>query len=271
MPINKIKVQGFTLLEMAVVLGILTVLLSMLIMPMSAQRQTANLLKVRAELADIEEALYGYVITHGALPCPTFPGLGGQALDASASNCERSGTESFNGFVPATSLGLKGQLDCYGLLLDPWGQPYRYSVSSSNFSADAEADFVRPGEIRAEAQLAPNGLADIQANIRICGNASQACTGSTAAANLVADNIAAVVFSLGAHNQNLSATENENAGEASEAVSGACSSSTFGLAADRFFYQVPVNEQQGSEFDDEFIWVSPSILFSRMLMAGQLP
>jgi len=271
MPINKTKNQGFTLLEMAVVLGILTVLLSMLITPMSAQRQTASLLKVRAELADIEEALYGYAITHGALPCPTFAGLGGQALDASATNCERGGTEEFHGFVPATTLGLKGQVDCYGLLLDPWGQPYRYSVSSSNLSADAEVDFVRPGEIRAEAQLASNGLADVQANIRICGDGAQCCSNVTPVSTLVADNVAAVVFSLGRHNQNLSVTENENAGETNESVSGACSAATLGLAADRFFYHVPTNEQMGSEFDDEFVWISPSILFAKMLAAGQLP
>ncbi len=266
MPIK--KSQGFTLLEMAVVLAIFAALLGIMITPMSAQRESANIRKARAELADIEQALYGYAITNGALPCPTFPGMGGQAL-SSAGNCDRGGASAFHGFVPYQSLGLKGQVDCYGLLLDPWGQPYRYSVSGKD-TANGLADFTTPGDIRAELAAA-GSLSLIQPDIRICGDASSACNASTAAASLVADNIGAVAFSLGRHNQSLSATENENAGEASEAVSGACSASSFGLAADRFFYRVPVTEQTGNEFDDEFIWISPSLLYARMLAAGQLP
>lgn len=270
MSLKKIT-QGFTLIEMAVVLAILVVLLSMLVSPISAQRHTANLVKVRAELADIKEALYGYAITHGALPCPTFPGLGGRALDASVSNCERAGVAEFHGFVPTVTLGLNGQIDCYGLLLDPWGQPYRYSVSSSNFSSDDEVDFVRNGEIRAEASIANHALADIKPDIRICGDASQTCNASTNIASLVADNVAALVFSLGRHNQSLSEYENENAGEKNETVSAACSAPSFGLSNDRFFYSMPFNEQLGNEFDDELIWISSNSLYAKMLAAGQLP
>jgi len=33
-----------------------------------------------------------------------------------------------HGFVPVSSLGLVGRIDADNLLLDPWGQPYRYSA-----------------------------------------------------------------------------------------------------------------------------------------------
>ena len=256
------------MLEMVVVLAIFSTLLGMTITPMSAQQEMSRLRKARAELLEIEQALYGYAMTHGALPCPAFANMGGQAL-ASNGECSRSGADAYHGFVPYQSLGLKAQVDCNGLMLDPWGQPYRYSVSSHDTS-NGSADFVTPGDIRIEQNLAA-GLSHVEADLRICGDASIACNESTPAASLAADKIVALAFSLARHNRNLSEIENENAGEASEEVSGDCSTGELGLAADRFFFKVPLAEQQGSEFDDEFIWISSSLLYARMMAAGQLP
>jgi len=134
--INKQLQHGFTLIEMAIVLLILAALLSYTFMPLRAQLETAHIKEARGKLAEIEQAIYGFAIATGRLPCPTLPGQGGlsqpQPPGAACSNAI--------GFVPSVILGLKGENNCDGLLLDPRGGPNRYSVTASDAKAHAYDD-----------------------------------------------------------------------------------------------------------------------------------
>lgn len=247
--------QGFTLIEMAVVLTIIAFLISAAFMPLSAQRESNNIRQAREELKAIEEALYGFAIANGHLPCPTIPGNGGLADGGGAANCNR-----YHGFVPSTSLGIKGKVNCDGLLTDPWGNPYRYSITSVQ-STNGLDDFAVAGDMRAEtiAVLAPN--------LQVCRNPASAC-GSAPPADIMAGNAVVVVLSMGKHRTNLSALENENAGEGN--IGGGCVPN-YPIATDRFFYSTERIEIAGNEFDDILIWISPNILYNKMLAAGQLP
>jgi len=62
---------GFTLVEMAVVLVIAGLMLGGLLMPLSAQRAMKDYSEVKTQLEQIRDALYGYAIINGTLPCPT--------------------------------------------------------------------------------------------------------------------------------------------------------------------------------------------------------
>lgn len=252
------KEKGFTLIEMAVVMLILAFLLTSVFMPFSAQRETADIRKAREELKAIEEALYGFAIANGRLPCPTRPGLGGRG-DLNVAN---TACNNYLGFVPSTDLGISGNVNCDGLLLDPWGNPYRYSITDSNPDGDAEIDFVEQDEMRdvTVANLAPN--------LRVCRNRLTTCNAATLAADVVADNVVAVYFSMGKSWQNPSSLEDENAGEGGP-IPSTCGLSSYNIGSDRFYYSLDRIES-GVTFDDIVDWLSPSILYTKMLDAGRL-
>ncbi len=260
--INKQLQHGFTLIEMAIVLLILAALLSYTFMPLRAQLETANIKEARGKLAEIEQAIYGFAIANGRLPCPTLPGQGG------LSQPQPPGPACSNaiGFVPSVSLGLKGETNCDGLLLDPWGHPYRYSVTDNDFDGDGNDDFVVSNQLR-DANV---GIANATPDLRICRNLDAACSGGTVAADVIADDVVAVIFSMGTKSRANSATENENAGEGGTLAS-TCGLSAYPIGNDRFYYAASRREIAGQEFDDQLIWISPHLLYGKLLQAGQIP
>ena len=66
-----IYIKGFTLLEMAVVLIIIGFVIGALLTPLGAQRDLKDYSESKARLEQIRDALYGYAIINGKLPCPT--------------------------------------------------------------------------------------------------------------------------------------------------------------------------------------------------------
>jgi prepilin-type N-terminal cleavage/methylation domain-containing protein len=115
--------KGFSLVEMAVVLVILGLLLSGLLIPLSAQRDLKDYSDTRLRLEQIREALYGYAIINGNLPCPTT------TLDPSNnvsyghrdSLCPLTAT---SGFLPWKDLGVRE--------VDSWGTPRNLTSDSWN-------------------------------------------------------------------------------------------------------------------------------------------
>lgn len=63
--------QGFTLIELAIVLVIVTILVGGLAMPLSAQIQARRIAETRNTLAEAREALLGYAMTHPATSLAT--------------------------------------------------------------------------------------------------------------------------------------------------------------------------------------------------------
>ncbi|MDR1888305.1 MAG: prepilin-type N-terminal cleavage/methylation domain-containing protein [Zoogloeaceae bacterium] len=121
--------QGFSLLELAIALFILSLLLGGLIMPLAAQQQARQWRAAEHGLADIHAALLGYAVLHGHLPCPDWetgehlPGYG-VAID----HCVTP--PAGEGFLPFKSLGLENGRD-------PWGNRWRYRVDRKFASAAA--------------------------------------------------------------------------------------------------------------------------------------
>lgn len=65
------KNQGFSLLELAIVLIIVGLLISAFLAPLSAQRDLRDYSDAKEHLEKIRDALYGYAVINGQLPCPT--------------------------------------------------------------------------------------------------------------------------------------------------------------------------------------------------------
>lgn len=119
------KVQrGFTLIELAIVLVIVTILVGGLAMPLSAQIQARRVAETKRTLEEAREAIIGYAMTHPGtpatnrrLPCPDTDGDGNENRDGSGSFCAAE-----SGFFPWVDLGVAAQ--------DAWGNRLRYAIST---------------------------------------------------------------------------------------------------------------------------------------------
>ncbi len=115
---SKKYTSGFSLVEMAIVLITLALLIGAFITPLSAQLDQSKVTEARRDLAEIKEALLGYVAANGILPCPDNTGDG---LDDLCPNTSSGSTTGGN--LPWSTLGLKAT--------DPWGRAYQYRVNNA--------------------------------------------------------------------------------------------------------------------------------------------
>ena len=150
---------GFTLVEIAIVLVIIGLLISAFLTPITAQLEQSKNAEARRDLAEIKEALLGFAVINGRLPCPDIDGNG---IDDGCLNTNSSAITGGN--TPWVSLNTKQ--------LDPWGRRYRYVINN----AFSDTFLLTTAGTAA-------GL------IRIC--TSNACTGTEAS------NVPLVIFSTG--------------------------------------------------------------------------
>jgi prepilin-type N-terminal cleavage/methylation domain-containing protein len=113
--------QGFSLIEMAIVLVILGMLLGGLIMPLSSQREVSQRQATERQLQEIRNALIGYAQVNNRLPCPAASGAG--AAPSMAVACAPGD------FVPYTALGIRGTI-IGGNLVDVWQHPVHYRLAN---------------------------------------------------------------------------------------------------------------------------------------------
>lgn len=131
--------RGFTLLEMAVVLGIIALIVGFGLSLGDNALKSADRVEAQERLVTIQMALDNYAAAHGYLPCPYSRALV-PANDVTFGVENRSGTtctasgaglvsvsSTFIGGVPVRTLGLP---DSYAG--DPWGNKYTYAVSASH-------------------------------------------------------------------------------------------------------------------------------------------
>lgn len=246
---------GFSLIEMAMVLMILGLLLGGALSAVSVSTDNIRITNAKAQLQEIEEALYGYAQANGRLPCPADESGTGRADPETDAACNTD-----HGFVPVTTLGLRGSVNGDNLLLDPWQNPYRYSVSQ-----DASNYFTTTAGMSA---LFANAATILGAGT----NMLRVCDINTCAGVIAADAVPVIVYSMGSNWAELtassSADERKNAFGAT--VTGANSALVYNMptAANLDFVDAGFSEEN---YDDELIWLSPYVLFSRLIQAGQLP
>jgi prepilin-type N-terminal cleavage/methylation domain-containing protein len=105
--------RGFTLVEMAIVLVVLGLVASLLIAPLAMRAEASRRHAAEDMLDNIIEALIGFALVHGRLPCPSI-----EANPTSpAYGLEQGPPCSLNvpGYLPWRTLGLPAH--------DPWGNP----------------------------------------------------------------------------------------------------------------------------------------------------
>lgn len=107
--------RGFTLVELALVVGIVAILLGGLLVPLSRSIEQKAVANTQASLEAAQQALLGYALINGRLPCPDT-GTQGLASAADASGC----TTASVGRLPWATLGVQG--------VDGWGNRLDYAV-----------------------------------------------------------------------------------------------------------------------------------------------
>ncbi len=116
------KIRGFTLVEMAIVLTITGLLLVGGMKLMSSSSDTARYKETQNQLAEIKEALTSYYIQYGRLPCPDTD-MSGAELGIENPATPAATCSSQRGYLPHVTLGL-------GASGDAWGERFKYVVSS---------------------------------------------------------------------------------------------------------------------------------------------
>lgn len=245
--------HGFTLVELAVTLLILTVLAAMLLVPLSGREELRKRKASEATLADIREALIGFAIIHKRLPCPTRennPGAPAYGLEE-LPPC----TDATEGYLPWRTLGVP-PFDAWGAPRtntgDPWTGHWRYRVDRG-FSQDADISCPSPlwpisPSTRFETPItivdsAGNSLTSASSNS--VPNPGGKCPGEFTEDRRLP---AALVYSAGANG----IPDGENGSYESSGTI-------------RYQQDVP-----GVAFDDILIWIGKPLLIARMAAAGSL-
>lgn len=224
-------VGGFSLIELAVVIVIITLLLGSLLIPLATQIDNRRYTETEKQLAHIREALIGYALAKRHLPCP--------AKSASDGHEDRTGDVCTKrvGFLPWVTLGVTRH--------DAWNNLFRYSVTPSFANSDPDSYFAL--DTNGDIQIKASSTVDLTNNeipaiVLSHGKNGFGATSSTGTAR----------FTPGSW----TGDEQVNATDFDEAYVRVRTENT---------------AAPGGEYDDIVAWVSLNQLFARMVSAGRLP
>lgn len=257
--------EGFTLLELAVAIAVLALLLGALLVPLQTQVESRKFDETQRILEQARESLLGYAAAYGYLPCPADYALGSNGAEVAhtiatgdcAATVNAIGTPGvYIGYLPAVTLGFT-PADVQGYAVDAWGltqNRIRYAVSYTAVNGITNP-FTRTNGMRNA------GMSNILGTnlLSICNTSTgSTAAGCASAAATLTSNAIAVVWSLGPN----AATGNSNDQfENREALA----------VADRVFIMRTPSNVLNAEFDHVVTWISPPMLFNRLIAAGQLP
>jgi len=246
------RLHGFTLTELAIVLLIVALLIGGMMLPLAAQDDIRRTQDTQKVLAEAREALFGLAVATGRLPCPaTNVSNGLESFAVGGSQANGNCSNFYDGFLPAAQLGLS-PTDQNGLLLDGWGQPIRYAVWSGTIYATSNP-LTRTDGIKSATMT----LVAATTLLSVCATATGITGVDCGAAPSLTSRAPVLLFSMGKNGASGAAGVDEAA-------------NTNGNIVFVSHDPAPAGAANG-EFDDLVIWLSPNILFNRMVAAGKLP
>jgi type II secretory pathway pseudopilin PulG len=243
--------SGFTLVEIAMVLFIVVLLLGGLVPTITAQLEQQRTRETMNKLSEIRQALIGYALRTGTLPCParaqTPTGQSFSGVDAGNAIIPPCSGASAWGVVPWATLGTSET--------DAWGRRFTYRVTPDFADSIASATY---------GGCTPN-TTPTQASFGLCsvGNLTvKAASGG--GGTIVANSIPAIIISHGKNGtgawtpQGTQPTTTSSNNDEKDNI----------LHSSNLEY---VSHNQTPDFDDLVEWITPNILFNRMVTAGKLP
>jgi prepilin-type N-terminal cleavage/methylation domain-containing protein len=256
---------AFTLVELAVVLMIVGLLLSSLTYTLSAHIEQRARENTTRTLEQAREALIGFAITNGRLPCPASSASNGLETPAGGGDCANYN----DGFLPAVTLGFH-PTDASGYAVDGWGNRLRYAVARNIASCSGTSAVPH---FTARAALKQNGMSCLPSatELLVCKSSASVpapAPGSCGSAdNSVTNNgtVVAVVFSPG---KNFPTAQS-----AAAALAAGRNDEAANLDGNTVYISHPPapGGAMGGEFDDQVLWIPVGLLYGRLAAAGVLP
>jgi prepilin-type N-terminal cleavage/methylation domain-containing protein len=278
--------KGFTLAEIAVAMVIVALLLAGAIIPLRTQIDVRNTADTQRSMDAIKEAIIGYALANGRLPCPadgTIPAggvnSGTEQYNTTTGQCADSlGTAVTFGVVPWATLGVSET--------DAWGRRFSYYVVQtfadkiqlySNLPAVNPSDYNTPGQTPCNPAPMPTvssfalcTLGNLTVNTR---------NDSTHAATAIGSVLPAVIISHGKNGYG-AYTPGGLTLAAPAAGTDEAANATYSNGATTFYSRTPTPSASGCsdaaagpfcEFDDIIVMISTPTLAARMVNAGKLP
>jgi prepilin-type N-terminal cleavage/methylation domain-containing protein len=237
---DKHGMRGFSLLEVAVVMLIIVLLLGSILVPLSTQVEQKQVNDTQRTMDEIREALIGYAVSNGYLPCPAISATNGLE-DRTGGTCTGGKRQ---GYIPWQTLGISSS--------DAWGHLYRYSVTLTYANSTTLFSLTTTPDITIQTRNAAGVLTTLT----------------------TANSVSAVIIS---HGKNGYGSVNTNGTAQALPVNWPASNTdenTNATGTTSFVSRVAQAENTtgtGGEFDDVLVWLPRYTLANRMVAAEKLP
>jgi type II secretory pathway pseudopilin PulG len=216
---------------------LMSVLMSTLLSPLTAQVEQRQVADTQSALVQISDALMGFALANGYLPCPdrsTGAGAndGLEDLNPAATNCAVA-----EGNLPWATLGIAGT--------DAWGNFFRYRATST--FTDRANPF----------KLTNSGSITVQCPAAACGTTT-----------IYTNSAPAIVLSHGRNGHGAINSVSRTANPAPTSADELANSDGNATFTSRLLSAI---DAPTGEFDDQIVWLSTSVLLNKMITAQKLP
>jgi len=240
--------KGFSLVEMAMVLALVSSILALLVSGVGSFREQARYAETNLYLEEAKAALLSYALTHGYLPCPDTDDNGEQdtRLISEGAICARN-----RGNLPWIDLGLNE--------MTPWNARVFYAINQSvndSICTDAGQSVCYFENEKAPAfdlQTPPRAVTTGNGNLTIRDQAS------VDVAEVIARDVIAVIGSYG-----------ENSFATNSNCSSTTADETENCDIDANFVMNVRQSRENAFFDDQLVWIHSNTLKGQMRDAGLL-
>lgn len=126
MPTSATKTSGFTLVELAIVIVLIGVAMTLGLKTITATIENSLYSETKSKQERIKMALVSYLRTNGILPCPDNSGAAVVATGLAAAACSPAAANGY-GIVPWRTLGISRET-----VVDGWGNYFSYRVANGS-------------------------------------------------------------------------------------------------------------------------------------------